>query len=73
MGGGDWYDASVDHLEVQDSVDLDAEKELWWAWYHKEYRPKLNTPEQIEMVDFVDWLINKGVATRTNKVEEYWD
>ena len=36
MGGGDWYDASVEHLEIPDDMNLDEMKAARDKWYKNE-------------------------------------
>ena len=37
FGGGDWYDASVDHVVVPADLDLEAARERYRTWYKDEY------------------------------------
>jgi len=61
LGGGDWDDASVEHLSVPDDLDLKTAKRE-----HEEWK-KANG-----YTGFVDWLRKfKGAADST--IEEFYD
>lgn len=68
LGGGDWYDASVDHLVVPDGIKLDEQYKLYQAWYNDVYRPSLKKDVgaifgirtgDVEYMSFEGWLIDK--------------
>ena len=67
-GGGDWMDASVDHLNVPEDMDLDAEHKAWRKWYNEEYCGHVG---DVKYISFIDWAKNNGAESVT--VEEYWD
>lgn len=74
MSGGDWYDASVEHLVIQDDVILELEYKLYRAWYEDKYCPALRSQNRIDFMTFSQWLINKGARETTdNEVLEYWE
>jgi hypothetical protein len=61
LGGGDWSDASVDHITVQADVDLVAAREAYNTWYREVYCPALHRsgytrPCPITYMNFVDYL-----------------
>jgi len=62
--GGDWNDASVDHLEVPDDMDLSEMQEEYDNRYEKR-------DKEGKYTSFQDFLLLKG-AILTDKVEEYW-
>ncbi|MDD5007268.1 MAG: hypothetical protein PHC68_02560 [Syntrophorhabdaceae bacterium] len=70
MSGGDWADASVEHIVISSSVDLDKVKEE----YEDELHEAKKHPHYI-YVSFIDWLKKKYDArdTTPEEVEEYWD
>ena len=59
ISGGDWYDASVDHIVLPESCDIEAARLERESWYENEYRPKLGTENHIEYLSLSDWLIEK--------------
>jgi hypothetical protein len=72
LGGGDWADASVEHLEVRDGVSLEEEKAKWNIWYRDTYCPSLKTGPRIRFLGFAQWLIDKGVAWESD-IETFYD
>jgi len=74
MGGGDWYDASVDHLIVPREIDLEAEKRKWDEWYQYVYCSPENQDRKVRYICFVEWLENIGAKQATDEyIEEFWD
>jgi len=68
--GGDWNDASVDHLILPDSLDIDEEKKKWRTWYGEEYYRK----KGVKYISFVDWLLKAGARAPTEEeVTVWWD
>ena len=47
LSGGDWYDASVDHVVVPPGLNLDAAKSKWNAWHHDVYYPEMETARSL--------------------------
>lgn len=71
MSGGDWMDASVEHLIIPNTLNLEEQKHLYDDWYKKIYCQNLKTTTYIS---FIDFLINKGARKTTSKeLEEFWD
>jgi len=70
LSGGDWVDASVEHIKVNDEVDLDAEKKLYDKWYQEVYVPAYNK-SPVEFMTFVEWLIKKDKAVLNDDIEEW--
>ena len=64
-GGGDWADASVDHLMVPDDMDLDAELRAHRVWLNSVYTPALRAGNPIAYVNFVAWLRGRGASDDT--------
>ncbi len=64
LGGGDWADASVDHLVIPVGVDLEAAKQAYQQWYREVYCTQPNMyvhagvpdPDRIEYLTFTAWL-----------------
>ena len=63
-GGGDWADASVEHIEASDGLDLRQEQDLYDEWYFLIYCNEKNKvwPKIIEYESFADWLISRNKA-----------
>ena len=61
MSGGDWYDASCDHVSVPADLDLEAAE--------REYDEWIKTSQSY--ITFIDWLEKFKGATEST-VEEYW-
>lgn len=64
FGGGDWYDASVDHLVLPDGLDLNAERQRYKTWYDDEYC-KIDS----QYLSFVGWLESRCGARRPTDEE----
>ena len=73
MGGGDWYDASVDLVVVLADVSLPAEKEQYERWLRDEYTPALHRKENPLYMDFGEWLRARCGARDAHEVEEFWE
>lgn len=73
LGGGDWADASVAHLDMPKHVSIENAKKEYNKWYHEEYCSNLNTPTKIPYLSFTEWLKKHHQATDSMFVEEYWD
>lgn len=69
LGGGDWFDASVDHLILLGEVDLYKEKIRWLEWYNKEYAVELMAGKKPDYYTFIEMLIKQGLARRCTKDE----
>ena len=74
MGGGDWYDASVEHLVISDDVILDLEYKLYNAWYDEEYCVALRGQNRIEFMTLSQWLTKKGAKEpEESDLIEFWE
>ena len=73
MGGGDWADASVEHIEIDDNISLDKCKEDWRVWYNNEYLPEYRADKKPKFYTFVDFLKEHHGAINSTIIEEYWD
>lgn len=75
MSGGDWTDASVEHIVLNADIDLREKKAIWDKWYKDEYCPVYDTDKRIEFYTFTEWLLHSGIARKTTKfeVEEFWE
>ncbi len=60
MGGGDWADASVEHLILPDGIDIEAEHKNHLWWYYNEYFPEMKN-----YLNFTDWLKKLGAKEPT--------
>ena len=69
LGGGDWFDASVDHLILPEGIDIEKEYEKHQDWYNNEYCPP--AIKKIEYMDFTDWLKRLGAREPTKDELEY--
>lgn len=77
LGGGDWYDASIEHLMVPHDVVLKAVYEEWRLWYRNDYMPQLRDDSRDDPVyiSFSRWLqIHHGAReAESTEVEEFDD
>ena len=74
MGGGDWADASVDHIVVPSDMDMDTEHRAYREWYRQKYCSALRTGNKIPYLSFPEWLIKRGARQTTdNEVIEFWE
>lgn len=71
--GGDWADASVDHLILPDGVNIEEEARkcneyLYKVWFNKEIKDK-------KYYNLTTWLIEKCGARRPteDELEEFWE
>jgi hypothetical protein len=64
LGGGDWTDASVDHLLIPDGMDLEAEKVAWRKWYDETYLPGMRGAmlPRVPYQEWVEWLLERGAV-----------
>ena len=63
MGGGDWADASVDHLVLPGDWDIvEKNREYQDAGGYRGTR-----------MFFVEWLIGQGARRALDEVEEFWE
>ncbi len=69
LGGGDWYDASVNHLVLIGDVDLEAEKERHEKWLKEEYSPKQAKGRNPKYYTFPEWLVKEGLAREATEDE----
>ena len=69
LGGGDWADASVNHLVVPRNINLALEKEKYEHWYAREYVPPYRRGEHPIFVDFSGWLIKFSGAREAREDE----
>ena len=71
LGGGDWVDASVEHIVAEDDIDLSILKDTYKTWYHDIY-----IPGKVPFMSFAEWLIFKGHARKAiDGIDyiEYWE
>ena len=74
MGGGDWADASVDHLLIPDDMKLEVEKDRWNWWYQNVYVLDIHVSGKVRYISFTDWLKQHGAKEATeNEIIEFWD
>lgn len=76
MGGGDWYDATVEHLVIPKSLDLEHEYKLYRKWYKECYCKKYEseTVASGEYMTFFQWLMKKGAEKPSEEdLVEFWD
>lgn len=74
LGGGDWSDASVDHVIVPSGSDLDALHKQYDRWYRGDYLPALRRGEKSGFATFPDWLVKTGHASSADASEvEVWE
>jgi hypothetical protein len=59
LSGGDWTDASVQHVLVTGDVNIDREKEKWRSWYTGEYCKALSRGEKPRYLTLTDWLVER--------------
>lgn len=74
-GGGDWADASVDHLVLPEGVDVEAEKLKWRAWYRDEYLSVRHGSQRLEYMGLTEWLKTRAGAREADEkeIEVVWD
>lgn len=72
LGGGDWNDASVDHLVCPSTMDLNKEKEMYNKWY-RTYCDSMKGENKIEYQTFVEWLIKRGARQAEKEIEIFED
>ena len=68
LGGGDWNDASVDHLVLSRDVDLEAAHIKYNDWVNHAYRPATDGVKP-EWMTFADYLIEFCGARYCNDSE----
>jgi hypothetical protein len=61
IGGGDWADASIEHLVIPVNLDIEVEKKKYRE-YLKEYRRLAQTPDRIPWRGFGVWLVENCSA-----------
>ena len=63
ISGGDWADASCEHLTIPDDYDLAEAKKQYRAWYNKTQA----------YITFSEWLLSHGAQSATEEeVEEIY-
>ena len=72
LGGGDWADASVDHVVLPDNANLEELHKRWYDWYRNHYCPSMDTKNYINFVDFVI-RETKGREATSDDLEVYQD
>lgn len=60
--GGDWADASVEHLILPKGVSLDEEYADYQDWYQNEFMVRRCNGENVEYMSLVDWLRKHGAT-----------
>jgi len=80
LGGGDWTDASVEHVVINDDVDLDEQKLLYDNWYKTVYRVQMSEwadgkVKKPEWFSFSEYLVKNEFARKANEndVVEFFD
>ncbi len=68
LGGGDWYDASVDHIQVPNDMNMNKMNQE----YTKKYGYLARQESGIEYMSFIDWLLERGCKI-DDSVEEFYD
>ena len=68
LGGGDWYDASVDHIILPEGVKIDEAKAQYSEWLRNKFR---NPGERYR--SFPGWLCEFVGARRptSDELEEF--
>ena len=65
MGGGDWTDASVEHLVIPGNMDIDQA--------YNDYNVDIHRPGA-RWVSFAEWLMQHGARdTADDEVFEFWE
>lgn len=70
-GGGDWNDASVEHLVLPDGMDITEERKN-----HRQAMREYHSKKTAESWPghFVEYLVSKGaVVPLEEQLEEYWE
>jgi hypothetical protein len=70
FSGGDWCDASVDHINIDDSFDLALALLEYKEWLRLKVHVK---PRLHEYLTFTEWLIQNKGAQESDLVEEFWE
>lgn len=72
-GGGEWNDASVDHIVGPLDLNLENANKEYRKWYEEIYLPTRTAKTQY--LDFASWLIkNKKCRYVTeNELEIFWE
>lgn len=58
--GGDWADASCEHLILPLHLDLADEYRNYSRWYEEEYRSSY--PKKVAYMTFTEWLKKRGAT-----------
>jgi hypothetical protein len=67
--GGDWNDASCEHLNLPAEVDLEEQKRSYNKWYEEEFCHPVIKPKYFT---FTQWLIRFAGAAKAINVEEFY-
>lgn len=71
MGGGDWVDASVDLVNLPESVNLTEADSEYQQWKKENWSNGNYTGYEGKFLGFAEWLrVFKGATD--SDVEEYW-
>lgn len=75
FGGGDWADASVDHIIVPSDVRMEEVKRAYDQWYRNDYCPALNAGTRPTFYTLPQFAIERfGAAVATDAdIEEFWE
>lgn len=81
MSGGDWCDASVDFIVLNDGIHIEEEKKKRDIWYKEVYSPSWDPKKEgtnkhkLKYLSLIDWLIENGKARKAtgDEVEEFWE
>ena len=72
IGGGDWYDASFDLLNLPDDVDLRTVEDEYKQWKKENWSPGNYIGHEGKYINFPEWLrVFKGATD--SDVIEYWE
>jgi hypothetical protein len=71
--GGDWSDASCQHLILPDGMDINSEQISYDVWYRDYYKSK-KEGIKVEWQNFATFLIGRGATEPGPEIlEEVWD
>lgn len=80
LGGGDWADASVDHMALPDGMDPEAMRAKYEDWYRNSYcagpsdpNRGLLQPPSCRYMTFPEFLISRGARYTTEAELEVYE
>ena len=72
-GGGDWFDASINHVILPDGMSMQKVHEEYKDWLD-EYRDCRNCGKPIEYMTFTEYVLSIGGREPSKDVlEEWWE